>query len=334
MLDSTRAAMDNVRQNQHKVKFRKKFSVFLLCLLLSVFMWLFIKLTRDYTVDFHFAIEYRNYPKNLVLTEAPDSLLSVGVNAKGFELISARYLHGSRHLLVDFRDVRIRHNQAGYFSRIATSRLMQQISQQLPAARTIAYVSPDTLTLRYTDAVHRKIAVKLNLKAGFRKQYQLYDRVRIKPDSVYVTASRAVLDTLRFIETEQITKSNLDENQHFKSSLILPLKTGQMRLSSDTIEVLIPVEKYTEATISVPVIPVQSSTNLQVKTFPDKCIITCLVPLKDFMSVDADLFSVVVSIDPKNIPNSNKLRLELIKSPARVKVLKMVPEEVEFIILK
>jgi hypothetical protein len=334
MQDSARAAMDNARHNQHKVNFRKKLSVFLLCLLLSVLMWLFIKLTRDYTVDFHFAIEYRNYPKNLVLTETPDSVLSVGVNAKGFELISARYLHGSRHLLVDIKDIRIHHNQGGYYAHLATSLLIQQISLQLPASKTIAFISPDTLTLRFTDAARKKVAIKLNLKASFHKQYQLYDRVQIQPDSVYVTASRAVLDTLRYIETVLITKSNLDENQRFTSSLVLPLKSGQMRLSKDSAEIFIPVEKYTEATLSVPIITQQATSKLIVKTFPDKCSVTCMVPLRDFRNVDADLFSVIASVDPFAIPNSNKLKLKLVKSPPRVKVLKVEPEEVEFIILK
>lgn len=334
MQDTTRAAMDNDRQIQHKVKFRKKFSVFLLCLIISVFMWLFIKLTRDYTVDFRFAIEYRHYPKNLVLTEAPDSVLAVGVNSKGFELILARYLHGSRHLTVDFNEFRIRHNQGGYYTHIVTAQLMPQIGKQLPSSRSIEYVSPDTLTLHFTNAARKKVPVLLRLNTNFRKQYQLYDRVEVKPDSVFVTASREVLDTLRYIETKNITKKNLDENQRFSLPLVLPLKPGQMRVSSDTVEVFIPVEKYTEATISVPILPKQTSSKFVLKTFPDKCTITCLVPLRDFRSVDADLFSVSVVFDPENIQGTNKLKLELAKSPARVKVLKIVPEEVEFIILK
>jgi hypothetical protein len=335
MQDTTRAAMDNDRQIQHKVKFRKKLSVFLLCMLLSVFMWLFIKLTHDYTVDFHFDIEYRHYPKNLVLTEAPDSVLAVGVNSKGFELITAHYLHGSRHLIVDFNEFRIRHNLGGgYYTHIVTAQLMPQIGKQLPSSRSIEYVSPDTLTLHFTNATRKKVPVLLRLNTSFRKQYQLYDRIEVKPDSVFVTASREVLDTLRYIETKSMTKKNLDENQRFSLPLILPLKPGQLRVSSDTVEVFIPVEKYTEATISLPILPKQTSSKFVLKTFPDKCTITCLVPLRDFRSVDADLFSVFVSSDPAKIQGTNKLKVELAKSPARVKVLKIVPEEVEFIFLK
>lgn len=334
MQDSPRAAMDNARQNKHNVRFRKKLSVFVLCLLLSVFMWLFIKLTRDYTVDFHFTIDYKHYPKNLVLTEAPDSTLTIGVNAKGFELISARYLHSSRSLTVDIKDIRIRHGQGGYYAHMATSQLMQQISQQLPASRSVTYLSPDTLTLQFTNAAHKKVPVILRLTSSFHKQYQLYNHVQVKPDSVFVTASRAVLDTLRFITTKHITLNNLEENQHFRLPLILPLKTGQMRLSDDTVEVFIPVEKYTEAKITVPIVPVQTSSDFVIKTFPDKCTVTCLVPLRDFRNVDAHLFRAVVSINQANIANTKKLKVELSKSPARVKVLKVEPEDVEFIILK
>jgi hypothetical protein len=334
MQDSVRVTMHSARQNQHNVKFRKKISVFLLCLLLSLLMWLFIKLTRDYTVDFNFKIEYRHYPRNLVLSETPDSILTVGVNAKGFELISARYLHGKRHLLVDFNDVRIRHSQGGYYARIATSQLMPQIGHQLPTSRNIAYKSPDTLTLHFTDAAHKKVPVILRLSSSFSKQYQLYDRVQVEPDSITVTASMAVLDTLRYIETQHVTKKKLDESQRFSLPLILPLKPGQMRISDDTVEIYIPVEQYTEAEFIVPISPAKSSSKSVLKMFPDKCTITCLVALRDFKNIEAGMFQVNAFVDNAKISNVKKLKIELIKSPARVKVLKVSPAEVEFIILK
>jgi hypothetical protein len=325
--------MENPIKAQQKGKLRKKLSVFLLCLFISIFMWMFIKLTRDYTMDFRFNIAYKNYPKTLVLSEVPDSILTIGLNAKGFELLSARYLHGKRNILVNFKDERVRRNANGYYIRIAVSRLLPQISKQLPSARSIAYISPDTITLRFTEASIKKVPVMLRLTSSFRKQYQLYDRVQLNPDSVTVTAAASVLDTLRFIETKVIAKTNLDESQRFHLQLKLPLGDGQMRISADTTEVFIPVEKYTEAEFSVPIIVKGGLPKMLVKTFPDKCTITCMVPVKDFRSIDASMFAVSVFYNPGQT-KARKLKVELTLSPQRVKILKVSPEEVEFIILK
>lgn len=326
--------MGDTGKAQQKGKLRIKLSIFLLCLLISIFMWLFIKLTRDYTLDFRFAVAYKNFPKHLVLSEVPDSLITIGLNAKGFELLSARYLHGKRNLVVNCKDERMRHNSGGYFIRVAVSRLLPQISKQLPSSRSIAYISPDTLTLRFTEASRKKVPVMLRLSSSFRKQYQLYDRVQLNPDSVYVTAAPAVLDTLRFVETIAVTKSNLDESQRFSLALNIPMGQGQMKITTETVEVFIPVEKYTEAEFTVPINIIASATDKShIKTFPDKCTITCMVPVKDFRSIDAGLFSVSVSFNPALI-KARKLKVELTQSPQKVKILKIVPEEVEFIILK
>lgn len=325
--------MGNSSQEQQKGKFRKKFSIFLLCLLISVFMWMFIKLTRDFTLDFRFAVAYENLPKHLILSEIPDSLLTIGLNAKGFELLSAKYLHGKRKLLINCKDERIRHNSGGYYMHIVVSRLLPQINQQLPSSRSIAYISPDTITLRFTKASHKKVPVILRLTSSFRKQYLLYDRVQLKPDSVFVTASSSVLDTLRFIESEAVAKTNLDESQRFSLPLRLPLSLGEIRISSDTIEVFIPVEKFAEATFIVPIVVKGASSKSLIKIFPDKCSITCLVPVKDFSSIDASNFAVNVLFDPSQ-GKAKKLKVELTLSPKRIKILKISPAEVEFIILK
>ncbi len=325
--------MGNPDKAQLKGKFRKKFSIFLLCLFLSTFMWLFIKLTRDYTLDFRFSITYKNFPKHLVLSEVPDSLLTIGLNAKGFKLLASRYLHRKLSLQVDCKDGRIRHNANGYYMRFVVSRLMPQLNKQLPSSHNITFISPDSITLHFTDASHKKVPVMLRLVTSFRKQYQLYDRIKLSPDSVIVTASPSVLDTLRFVESEAITKKNLDENQKFPLRLKVPLNPGQMRISEDSVQVFIPVGKYTEADFIVPIEVKVASKQTHIKTFPDKCTVTCMVPVKDYRHVNAGMFSASAAFSPGLIKTS-KLKVSLTQWPQRIKILKITPAEVEFIILK
>lgn len=325
--------MGNPDKARQKGKFRKKFSIFLLCLFLSTFMWLFIKLTRDYTLDFRFAITYKNFPKHLVLSDIPDSVLTIGLNAKGFKLLAARYLHRKPSLEVNCKDGRIRHNADGFYMRFVVSRLLPQLNKQLPSSHSITFVSPDTITLHFTDASHKKVPVMLRLATSFRKQYQLYDRIKLSPDSVIVTASPSVLDTLHFVETEAITKKNLDESQKFTLRLKVPLSPGQMRISDDSVQVFIPVEKYTEADFIVPIEVKGASGQTHIKTFPDKCTITCMVPVKDFRHVNAGMFSASAAFSP-GLVKTSKLKVSLTQWPQRINILKIAPAEVEFIILK
>ncbi|HEX7412035.1 MAG TPA: hypothetical protein VF298_07855, partial [Bacteroidales bacterium] len=61
--------------------------------------------------------------------------------------------------------------------------------------------------------------------------------------------------------------------------------------------------------------------------------ITCMVPVKDFRSIDASMFSVSVLLVPGQT-KARKLKVDLTLSPQRIKILRVSPEEVEFIILK
>ena len=63
---------------------KNKLYVFLVCLAISIFIWLLIVLSKNNIETIDYPITYSKPPDNLVLTNVPDSLLSFRLSSSGF----------------------------------------------------------------------------------------------------------------------------------------------------------------------------------------------------------------------------------------------------------
>jgi hypothetical protein len=96
----------NTSRKEHRS--HPRLVVFLVCLVIRILMWLFIELMKDYTVEIGYNITFTNVPKDLILTNSGDSLLSLAINAQGFELLAAKYAQKKRTLTIDLSTLKIR----------------------------------------------------------------------------------------------------------------------------------------------------------------------------------------------------------------------------------
>ena len=95
-------------------------------------------------------------------------------------------------------------------------------------------------------------------------------------------------------------------------------------------EISLSVEKYTESTIKIPI--VNTVNEYKIKTYPDFVIVTYLVTLENFNRVNEEMFTASVNIEENN--NSNRLKVHLIRKPSFVRITRIEPEEVEYLLLK
>jgi hypothetical protein len=107
-------------------------------------------------------------------------------------------------------------------------------------------------------------------------------------------------------------------------------RANLIKYSVDSVTVKLKVEKVTEAGYTIPVSIAGNGEN--VKIFPDKVEIVCRIPLSVYPHIDATDFSAQVEYLPASF-KEKKLKVNLIKVPDKVKVLKISPAEVEYIII-
>jgi hypothetical protein len=179
--------------------------------------------------------------------------------------------------------------------------------------------------------VHKKVPVKLDLTLNFEKQYLLYDSIKYFPDSVIVSGSPQTLDTLRYVTTTKKEFEKLKESQSFSLGFTKS-KNIKYTVHPEMVKVNFSVEKYTDGTIEVPVSIGNSGVNL--KLFPDKVNVTYLVAMKDYKSITPDMFSATVNAVKLQEHKDNKLKVEISKVPSFLKITRVEPEKVEYIIVK
>jgi len=304
--------------------------VFLVCLAISILMWLFIELMKDYTDEIRYNITFVNAPKDLILTNSGESVISVQMKAQGFELLAAKYTQKLRTLTIDLSTIKIRASSDGYSAYLPTARLLEQLATQIRFDKEITFIKPDTLFFQFSEIFRRQVPVKLDISYSLNGQYDITDSISFRPAVVTVSSIKSIIDTLVFVKTQKLNLSQLDSSVSVKVALFKGSQASLLKYSTDSVTVKINVEKVTEAAYTVPVSISGNTEN--VKIFPDKVEIICRVPLSVYPHIEASDFSAEVQYQPGLI-KEKKLKVIMVRIPEKVKILRIQPEEVEFIII-
>lgn len=315
--------------------FTRKFRafIFLVCLTVSVFLWLIIKLSREYEVVLPYSYSCKNIPSERVVESRSDTIIFLTVRTKGFNILYERYIRTPEPLVLNLKYFRNMHRNATQEIEFPIVNYTDVLSSQLKYTNQITAVFPERITIKLNKLHRKKVAVIPHLDLTFADQYMLYGKAVVSPDSVLVGGPKGIIDTLTFITTEKYKNTGLKENASVRIPLVLPSKNISVSMSAKEVNVVIPVEKYTEKEIEVPLIVRNKPLKMDVKTFPDKVKIYCFVALKDFDLVLPSMFSAQVDFKESE-KGTNMLTVNVPEYPSNVKVTRFIPQRVEYIIMK
>jgi len=97
-----------------------------------------------------------------------------------------------------------------------------------------------------------------------------------------------------------------------------------------TIQVTIPVQKFTEESVEVPIQLSDQLPGKNIKLFPDKAVVSCIVSMKDYKKLDSRLFTVNAELSKSD----NLYHLIVTTAPDYVRNVKVTPEKVEYLVLR
>lgn len=324
----TRSKQSETGRKEHRS--HPRLIVFLVCLVISILMWLFIELMKDYTDEIKYNVSFINVPKDLILTNSGDSVIRVGMNAQGFELLAAKYSKKLRKLTIDLSTLKIRPTGDGYTAYLPSARIVEQLGNQIRFEKELTYIKPDTLFFRFSKIFSKQVPVKLDMDYTLDGQYDITDSIAFRPQYVNVSSIKSIIDTLSFVMTDKLNLSKLDSSVNMKVALNKGYRANLIKYSVDSVTIKLKVEKVTEAGYTIPVSIVGNGEN--VKIFPDKVELVCRIPLSAFPHINASDFSAQVEYLPSSL-KEKKLKVSLIKVPDKVKIIKISPAEVEYIII-
>lgn len=314
--------------------FRYQLSVFSVCLGISLFIWLLIKLSREYSSAIRYEVEFEQLPTDRILTAASDSTIYLQIDQKGFDLFSAKYLSWHPPVRIDLSGLKYQTKGDSQIAKLATRSLVDEMARKLDLYSELASISPDTLYFTFKQRSHKKVAVKPNFKYQIARPYALYGPLEVTPDSIWISGIAEELKTTDFIETQFINFPDLTASKTVDMDLLMPAGLQQAELSREKIQLHIPVEQFTETRLKVPVQVVDPELARKLRIFPAEIELTCQLALCDFKKLDAGLFRIEAIVPPHIHSDLKFLRLEIQQQPDFVRVNRIRPEKVEFIILR
>lgn len=318
---------------QRDEKFRQKLYIFLVCLVISIIIWFTIKLSDEYDMVIQMPVTYTHIPKNKVLTYASDTVLQVEIIDKGSNLFRLLFVDGIQPVKISLRFLPLYLQGNSYHGTITPSLLINEIEREQNLLGKIVSVSPDSIYLSFEPEKSRKVPVKAKLDLSFEKQYMRSGPVDFEPDSVTVKGPEHIIEKLDSASLGKITLEKLNEN--FSGEIRFPADSANQFLSFSPplINYYVPVEKFTEAETEVQV-KIVNANGLKIKTFPDRVKVYYTVTLKDYPKVEPGMISIVADLNTVNLDEDDKIQVGVESNPDYIRINKIEPEEVEFIIVK
>jgi len=137
-------------RHRNSDKFRNQLSVLLVCLILSIFIWALVRLSKDYYYPVEYHLHYRHIPPNLKLIACSDSTIDLKIRIQGFDFFSEQFIvKQHREYEVSLRNVRTRMHGDHTVGYLLTNRLGKEIISQTNFPSEFFFVSPDTLFFEF-----------------------------------------------------------------------------------------------------------------------------------------------------------------------------------------
>lgn len=320
-----------VRYNYRKVKNflsrvkSKELLTFLFFLCLSFLFWILQSMNEESEATYRIPIRYYNVPEDIVFTTPPPNQVTLRLRDKGIILLN--YSLGKEFKPVDIDLSPYLSNGKGVI-RIKEEQLEGLLKRQLNVSSTLLALAPDTLLISYSKQGDKLVPVRLDASFMAGTQFQVGNDIRITPDSVRVFAARTILDTLEYVDTRYLSLTELSDTVEQKLDL-KPI-AGAKLVPSD-VTIFVPVEEYTEKTMSLPLEVLGVPDTLHLRTFPSTVQLSCFVALRDFKDVVPESFRVSVDYEKLN-KDASRLPVEVLEMPLNVKNVRCKPDSVEFII--
>lgn len=296
-----------------------------LFLIASLLIFSVIRFTKLYSKTTFVIVNPVNIPKTAQLAINESKQIKAVLNTDGYQWL--KYSFTSPKINVDFsKEVEI--IDSAYVWQPKTSYF--KIASQLPNNVRLLDVASEAIVFPYNAQSQKRVPVKLNTAITFKTGYGMLNTFDITPDSVTVIASKAILDSLNYIDTDTLVLNNL-KSSFTKTINLFNGSEDELKLDKTEIEVKAIVERLTEGVLQVPVTILNLPKGKQLKHFPKTVKVTFNTTLEAFKTVTVNDFEVVCDYTNANETN-NYLVPRLIKTPNTVKNIRMSQQTIEYIL--
>jgi len=306
---------------------------FIIMVVLASAAWLINKMGSTINASGNSKVEFYGLPQNSILVPGiTTSELYINFSAKGSSLLG---LHGNLpNIRIDLSklDIRTFPESDSTLKFVTDDDIRSQVESQLPGDYHFVSLKPDTIKLDFGISSRKKVPVLLDSKLSFAPQFRLSGEPVISPDSVIITGSAMIVDTLNGVCTELLEMHDINESSQQKAKLILP---NGVTCALTATNVLLNVEKFTERTLEVPIRQLNVPDTVSLRIFNTMASIKFNVSWEKYNKISTEMFQVAVDYkDLTGLIRPKTLSVRIIKAPEENSItnITMSPENVEYLL--
>jgi len=201
-----------------------------------------IKLSKEYTTEIVYPLKYTNLEKKqLLITDAPKNLV-LYITANGYRLLQLKYLRKLDSLQIDLTNIKLHKENNSYYGWIKTNDIIR-LNKQLFPTKMVSVVKPDTLQFEFESVATKKVNINPNLNLDFANGYEQADSIIIEPKQVTIKGYAKDINEITSINTEYKKIKDIKSTQKLYIKLIANNSNNKIKLSPDSVKIIIPVKK-------------------------------------------------------------------------------------------
>ncbi len=293
----------------------------LICIGISLIIWIFLKLSKDYETTWAIHLKYE-LPPMMEFTDTPPATTMATVHGNGIDLAKKFLTKTHPTVLIDLSEYPKRE--------VPRNELVFKIQEELNL--NVRDITLNYLFFSIDSTATKKVPVVLDMTVDFQKDFFLKEPIHLSADSVILSGPQQELERVNHVKTEAVNFPSVNANETRAVRISTNnFKNIQAHPAEVTINIM--VEQFTEKTLAVPVKVVNAQDSVQV--LPSTVNVKCSVGLSKYDELTATAFSVEVDLrQAAKFGGQKSLPVYLKSSPAWVRSPQVSPKVVEYLIVK
>ncbi|MCF6279143.1 MAG: hypothetical protein L3J14_02230 [Flavobacteriaceae bacterium] len=287
-----------------------------------------IKLSKTYSSEVVFRVEYSNLEVAKALQSEPIKEITASIVSTGFNMIS--YKLRKKKITIDLSSISHRKGSKYYY---LPNNHLPELQNQLDAETQVERVFQDSIFFHLGINKTKKIPIELDVDFQFKLGYNYVGEILLSPDSIQITGPETQLDTIHKLITEKLKLLEVSAKINTKIGLQIS-KYDKISFSETEVLVTVKVDKFTEGSLTVPFNILNLPSNYSITTFPDEVKVIYQVALSNFNKITKENTKVIC--DFKNSENNGLTYLipKLQAQSGLITSVRIVPDKIEFLIEK
>jgi hypothetical protein len=319
-------SLDNIKQKVERTNKHSAFT-FLVFLVISTAAWFLVKLSENYVTQTTFRVLIEESPADKWVSSDAQSV-KMSLNIDGFHTLRYKMIREpNRFVTIPLNEVPYRLENGNTYS-FSSQYVAEKVAERLGI--TASDITMNDAKVYFTmDALKSKVVpVVLQSRITTARQYDIYGIPMLDPASVTIFGSQEVMDSIKTVKTELLSRDNV--NQSFSVTVPLNLLDGRIHSDVKEVKANVQVEKYTEMDMEV---PIKVADSLKMRFFPETMSVKCLVAMRDYANITPENFTVAVDKQQMEA-RQPLLDVRLASWPPTVQILSTHPEKVEYLIVQ